>query len=346
MIGGLIGVISDMFGIGIIGCGLIGKKRANSLGDKGNLIACADINIENAKKLAKDFNAIATDSWEEILKIETIDIVIVSTLHDSLSNITKSAIQHGKHVLVEKPAGRSYEEIEEVLPELSKSGIKVRVGFNHRYHPAILKAKEIIESGDLGELMFLRARYGHGGRLGYEKEWRADPNKSGGGEIIDQGSHLIDLSRMFLGDFKNIKGLAHTFFWDMEVEDNGFMILQNEKNQVAFLHASCTEWKNMFSFEIYGVNGKIDINGLGGSYGKETIIHYKMLKEMGPPLSYKWDFPGDDISWKNEMEEFYKDIKYDRMPSPGLNDANKVLKIINKIYKESGYDYSKKPFKN
>ena len=335
-------MISRMFGIGIIGCGLIGKKRAGSLGDKGKLIACADLNLDRAKELASDFNAIATDSWEEILKIDNIDIVIVSTLHDSLSSITKSAIQSGKHVLVEKPAGRSFEEIEEVLPQLNTTDLKVRVGFNHRFHPAILKAKEIIKSGELGKLMFLRARYGHGGRIGYEKEWRADPTKSGGGEIIDQGSHLIDLSRMFLGDFNIIKGLAHTFFWDMDVEDNGFMILQNKKNQVAFLHASCTEWKNMFSMEIYGMNGKIDINGLGGSYGKETIIHYKMLKEMGPPLSFKWDFPGDDISWKNEMEEFYKDIEHDRNPDPGLNDAHEVLKIINKVYEESGYDYSKK----
>ena len=327
----LIGEINSLFGIGIIGCGLIGRKRASSLGKKGRLLACADINYEKANELAKDYNAIALSSWEEILSMNEIDIVIVSTLHDSLSFITKLAIQSGKHVLVEKPAGRSYEEIEEILPELSKTDLKVRVGFNHRYHPAILKAKEIIKSGELGELMFLRARYGHGGRLGYEKEWRADPKKSGGGEIIDQGSHLIDLSRMFLGNFNNIKGLAHTFFWDMAVEDNGFMILQNKKNQVAFLHASCTEWKNMFSMEIYGVNGKIDINGLGGSYGKETIIHYKMLKEMGPPLMYKWDFPGTDISWKNEMEEFYKDIKYDRTPDPSLNDATKVLKIINKI---------------
>ena len=99
----------------------------------------------------------------------------------------------------------------------------------------------------------------------------------------------------------------------------------------------------MFSMEIYGLNGKIDINGLGRSYGKETIIHYKMLKEMGPPLSYKWDFPGDDVSWKNEMEEFYKDIKNDRVPNPSLNDAKKVLQIVDKIYMESGYDYSKKP---
>jgi len=339
----LIGEINKLFGIGIIGCGLIGKKRANSLGDNGYLVACADIDLKKAEQLARDYDAVATDSWLEILKMSEVDIVIVSTLHDSLSSITKSAIKFGKHVLVEKPAGRSFEEIEEVLPELNKADVKVRVGFNHRYHPAILKAKEIIDSGELGELMFLRARYGHGGRVGYDKEWRADPQISGGGEIIDQGSHLIDLSRMFLGNFNNIQGLAHTFFWDMEVEDNGFMILRNKENQVAFLHASCTEWKNMFSMEIYGKNGKLDINGLGGSYGKETIIHYKMLKEMGPPLSYKWDFPGSDISWKNEMEEFYKDIEYDRIPNPSLSDANEVLKIIDKVYKESGYDYSKKP---
>lgn len=336
------GEINSLFGIGIIGCGLIGRKRAASLGKKGRLVACADINHERAIELANDYNAVALNSWEEVLRADDIDIVIVSTLHDSLSNITKLAIQSGKHVLVEKPAGRSYQEIEEILPILNETDLKVRVGFNHRYHPAILKAREIIKCGELGELMFIRARYGHGGRLGYEKEWRADPKKSGGGEIIDQGSHLIDLSRMFLGNFIKIQGLAQTFFWDMEVEDNGFMILQNEKDQVAFLHASCTEWKNMFSMEIYGVKGKIDINGLGGSYGKETIIHYKMLKEMGPPQSFKWDFPGDDMSWKNEMEDFYKDIEYKRQPNPGLNDANEVLKIINTIYEESGYDYSKK----
>ena len=133
---------------------------------------------------------------------------------------------------------------------------KVRVGFNHRYHPALLKAKELVNAGELGELMFVRGRYGHGGRIGYDREWRANPELSGGGELIDQGVHMIDLSRWFLGDFSEIQGYAHTYFWDMPVDDNGFMILRTAKNQTAFLHVSCTEWKNLFSLEIYGRNAK------------------------------------------------------------------------------------------
>ena len=100
--------------------------------------------------------------------------------------------------------------------------------------------------------MFIRARYGHGGRVGYDKEWRAQPELSGGGEFIDQGVHLIDLARWFLGDFNEMQGFAHTYFWNMPVDDNGFLLLKTPKKQVAFLHASCTEWKNLFSFEIYG----------------------------------------------------------------------------------------------
>lgn len=330
------------FGVGIVGCGLIGQKRSNALGEYGKLIACADIDLNRAESVAKDSGAFVTPKWEELVEIPEVDIIIISTLHDTLSLITEAAIAAGKHVLVEKPAGRSFHEIEESLKLIKDSKSKVRIGFNHRFHPSIQKAKEITDSGELGKLMFLRARYGHGGRLGYEKEWRANAAQSGGGEIIDQGSHLIDLSRLFLGDFNKIQGYAHTYFWNMEVEDNGFMILRNKSDQVAFLHASCTEWKNMFSLEIYGEKGKLDLTGLGGSYGVERIIHYKMLEEMGPPDSFEWEYPGNDISWETEMNEFYQDIIEDRLPDPGLEDVYEVLKIIDKIYKESGYDYSKK----
>src|SRR5690606_10539977 len=151
-------------------------------------------------------------------------------------------------------------------------------------------------------------RYGHGGRVGYDKEWRAEPAISGGGELIDQGVHLIDLARWFLGNFSDIQGYAHTYYWDMPVDDNGFLLLKTLNNQVAHLHASCTEWKNLFSFEIYGRKGKLDINGLGGSYGVERLTFYKMLPEMGPPETYAWEFPMADDSWQCEFDEFIEDI--------------------------------------
>ena len=332
--------IKDVFGIGIIGCGLIGKKRAGSLGIKGKLIACADINLDRAKHLALLHNAIATDSWRDLLGKPDIDIVIVSTLHDSLAEIALAAIASGKHVLVEKPAARSADELLPVISMANKSNIKVHVGFNHRYHRSLQKAKEIVDSGVLGDLMFIRARYGHGARVGYDKEWRANPKLSGGGELIDQGPHLIDLSRWFLGDFSEVQGFAHTYYWDMPVDDNGFMLLKTSKQQVAFLHASCTEWKNLFSMEIYGKKGKLDLSGLGGSYGLEKLTYYKMLPQMGPPETTSWEYPMGDDSWAIEMAEFYDDIYQDRVPAAGLNDAYQALKIIDQIYKGSGYDHS------
>ena len=217
--------------------------------------------------------------------------------------------------------------------------VVVHVGFNHRYHRAFRRARQIVESGALGPLMFLRARYGHGGRVGYDKEWRAQPQLSGGGELIDQGVHLIDLARWFLGDFTDVEGYAHTYFWDMPVDDNAFLLLKTAQKQVAFLHASCTEWKNTFSFELYGRSGKLHIDGLGGSYGVERLACYKMLPEMGPPETTMWEYPMADDSWEVEMAEFLEDIELGRKPAAGLADAVAALDIVDAIYRRSGYDH-------
>jgi predicted dehydrogenase len=326
------------FGVGIIGCGLIGQKRAKALGE-GRLIACADINEGCAKVLADKSEAKVFSDWRELLALPEVDIVVIATLHDSLADITLAAIEAGKHVLVEKPAARNPAELEPVITAAVRCGVKVHVGFNHRYHRAFRKARELFEAGDLGELMFVRARYGHGGRIGYDKEWRSKPELSGGGELIDQGPHLIDLARWFLGEFEEVQGFAHTYYWDMPVDDNGFMLLKTADRQVAFLHVSCTEWKNMFSMEIYGRDAKLEISGIGGSYGVERLTYFKMLPEMGPPETITWEYPMSDDSWSMELAEFYDDIRLDRQPAAGLKDAHETLKIIERIYKESGYDY-------
>jgi predicted dehydrogenase len=327
-----------VFRVGIVGCGLIGQKRAKALGAGGRLVACADINGSRAETLAHNTRANVFRDWRELVWSPLVDVVIVATLHDSLAEITRTAAEAGKHVLVEKPAARTAAELVPVMAAAAKHGVKVHVGFNHRYHRSLRKAKEIIESGVLGKLMFVRARYGHGARLGYEKEWRSNPTLSGGGELIDQGPHLIDLSRWFLGDMTEVQGFAHTYFWDMPVDDNGFMLLKTAKKQVAFLHASCTEWKNLFSMEIYGKLGKLDLSGLGGSYGLEKITWYKMLPEMGPPDTTSWEYPMGDDSWAVEIAEFFDDIRLNREPAAGLADASAALTIVETIYRESGYD--------
>lgn len=322
--------------VAIIGCGLIGQKRAKILTTLGcHLSACVDQVLEKAAVLAKaHVGCLALLDWREAIKLP-VDIIIISTLHASLAEIALAAVEKGKHVLIEKPAGRCANEIVPIIEAAKKTGALVRVGFNHRYHRAFRQARQLIDNGELGELMFLRARYGHGGRVGYEKEWRADPALSGGGELIDQGVHLIDLARWFLGDFSEIEGYAHTYFWNMPVDDNGFLLLKTSKKQVAFLHASCTEWKNTFSFEIYGKKGKLDIQGLGGSYGVERLAFYKMLPQMGPPETLIWEYPMADDSWEVEMAEFIEDIQKHRQPMIGLQDAYAALSIVETIYRKS-----------
>jgi predicted dehydrogenase len=325
--------------VGIIGCGMIGRKRAAAL-DGCSLVACADPVLERAELLKRGHpDCTATTDWRVVVSRTDIDAIIIATPHDSLASIAYESAQHGKHLLVEKPAARTADELRPVQRIAEERNLVVRVGFNHRYHRAFQQARKIVDSGALGPLMFLRARYGHGGRPGYDKEWRAVPAISGGGELIDQGVHVIDLARWFLGDFSDISGHAHTYFWDMPVDDNAFLLLKTPAKQVAFLHASCTEWKNTFSFEIYGRDGKLHIDGLGGSYGLERLAWYKMTPSMGPPETSIWEYPMADNSWAVEMAEFVEDIRLGREPSAGLADAIAALEIVTRIYQESGYDH-------
>jgi predicted dehydrogenase len=319
-------------GFGIVGCGLIGKKRLLSL-PKGSVKAVCDLDPQRAQSLAQLAAgcAVASD-LDALLSRSDVEAVIVATLNASLAEIAQQAVTAGKCVLVEKPAARTVVELEGLAAAAAKTGALVRVGYNHRFHPALLKAREIVDSGALGPLMFIRARYGHGGRVGYEREWRADPKLSGGGELIDQGVHLIDLAGWFLGDFSVVEGHAGTYFWDMAVDDNAFMSLRTASGQTAWLHASCTEWKNLFSFEIYGREGKLHVEGLGGSYGVERLYYYRMLPEMGPPETTIWEYPRGDDSWRIEMEAFLEDIRLNRTPEPGLKEAIATLRVVESIY--------------
>ena len=326
-------------GVAIVGCGLIGRKRAAAL-KRAHLVVCADVNIDRARQLADTVpDAEASDSWQSVVTRPDVEIVIVATTNDALTPVARGALEAGKHVLVEKPAGRSSTEITSLIHAARLAGRRVRVGFNHRYHPALRKARELVDEGAVGPLMFVRARYGHGGRLGYEREWRARPEISGGGELIDQGVHVIDLARWFLGDFTSVDGVATTYFWKMPVDDNAFMTLRTREGQTAFLHVSCTEWKNMFSMEIYGRDGKLAIDGLGGSYGPERLTWYRMLPQMGPPETTTWEFPGADESWQVEFDEFVDDIQLGRAPSAGLDAAHAALRVVEAIYQRSGYDF-------
>jgi predicted dehydrogenase len=289
--------------------------------------------------LAKQYGARAAADWRVAVSSNDVDAVFVCTSHNLLAPIAEQAALSGKHVLIEKPGACRAAELDPVQTAAERTKVIIRIGFNHRYHRCFQKARQIYDSGVLSDLLFIRARYGHGGRKGYETEWRAVPELSGGGEAIDQGIHLIDLARWFLGDLKFVEGRAPTYFWNMPVEDNAFLLLETEAHQIAFLHASWTEWKNLFSFEIVGRMGKLEVTGLGGSYGPERLAHYQMLPEMGPPPATIYEFPMADNSWDLEVSEFFEDIRLGRAPQPGIKDAQAALRIVEELYRRSGRDH-------
>ncbi len=321
--------------VAIIGAGLIGRKRAKALPKKINLSLICDIDTKKVSKFAKEFNCEIDTDWRKVIENPKIQAIIISTTNNFLTPIAEAAILRGKHVLIEKPGARNLKELQRIAKAYHKRKVVVRFGFNHRYHPAIIKAKNLVDSGKFGKILFIRTRYGHGGRRGYEKEWRFNKKIAGGGELLDQGTHLIDLINFFCGTMENVSGKTSRFFWKSKLEDSAFFILSNKKGQIAQVSVTCVEWKNIFSLEIMVQKAKIQIDGLGGSYGREKLTLYTMKPEMGPPDTEEFLFPEVDISWENENKIFFENIKNKVYDYKSISDALYVLEVVEKLYKEN-----------
>jgi predicted dehydrogenase len=242
------------------------------------------------------------------------DVTVVAAIHRDLADLSVAALAAGSHILVEKPAGRHRADVERIGRAAASAARLVKVGFNHRFYPGIHRAVTEARSGEHGPVFFARARYGHGGRLGYEGEWRADPARSGGGEIVDQGMHLLDLTYWLLGDLPVGGSLLRSHFWPAPVDDNAVLLLGEPggvgtQSPWALLHASWTEWKNMFSLEIYCQKAKFDVQGLVRSYGPQRLAIHRMRPELGPPDTEVVQYPDRDISWQREWEHFASAIR-------------------------------------
>jgi len=339
--------------VGIVGCGLIGNRRAGVVHQSrdDDLVIVADIDEVRVRSLSAEMDCLATTNWQEVVNRDDIEIVIVSTTNKLLMPVTIAALEHGKHVLCEKPLGRNSDEAKKMVDAASHAGVLLKTGFNHRHHPAIWKAHDLCSQGAIGPLMFIRAVYGHGGRPGYDKEWRSDPDLAGGGELLDQGVHIIDLCRWFMGDFTDAFGSIATYFWDLgyfktqdgnretavgcRLEDNAFVLLRTDDGRVAQWHTSWTQWKNRFSFEIFGRDGYLFMDGLGGSYGLERLTWGKRRPESGPPAEEHFQFSDPDSSWYAEWTEFTTAIHERREPLANGTDGLQTMRLIDAIYESS-----------
>ena len=320
-----------IYKVGLVGAGGVGRKRAAAVEacSRSRLCLVHDVDAAAAAALAADSRARAAQDWREVVEAD-IDALIVSTTHDALAEISVAALQAGKHVLCEKPAGRNPTEVRQAVEAAEAGGRVYKAGYNHRYHPAIGKVHQAWRAGEIGEIDFIRARYGHGGRPGYDREWRADPDKAGGGEMLDQGVHLIDLCGWFLGDFAEISGWVSTRYWDIApLEDNAFGLLRTAGGQVASVHASWTQWKNLFSFEVFGRDGYAIANGLGGSYGPEHAVIGRRRPEGGVPDEARFDFRAGDASWALEWRDFVGGMD----GGTPFSSGREVLRTIEWVYR-------------
>ncbi len=327
--------------VAIVGCGRIGVQRAQALGAGETLIGCYDIDPRAAVTLAAGHNAMACETAEDLFELAA-DVVVVATSHDRLAELAERALAAGSHVLVEKPAGISTAQIEQLIDCRRASGRLVKVGFNHRFHPALARTWQEVRSGRHGELLHLRARYGHGGRPGYDREWRAEPLRAGGGELIDQGMHLLDLSHWLAGPLPLHSALLRTQFWQTPVEDNAALIL-GEADTVdgpwAMLHVSWTEWKNLFSLEVYCRDAKLQVDGLVRSYGPQSLRIYRMGPELGPPELEQIDYGEEDVSWRSEWQHFTAAIESgdERSLLGSLDDARYAWSQVEAAYARTPY---------
>lgn len=318
--------------IAIIGAGVIGERRAQAMPKNCKVAAVVDTNQDKAWALAQKHQAKPYSSVTAMLSGESINAAIIATVNSAIVPTAQACLDKGVPVLLEKPAARTFRELEGIK---NPKNLPVKIGFNHRFHPAYEDLILELGKNPKDPIMFIRARYGNGARVGFDQEWRAKAEIAGGGELMDQGVHVLDLAGRLIPELEVKTGYTRTHFWNMEVDDNSWAILGSPLGQTFSFHVSSTEWKNEFQFDVYTRGRKYVWSGLGRSYGPETLTIYTMKPEMGPPDMEKRDYPAEDFSWLRENKNFVDTIKGEAQLNGDLDDGIRALKHVEDIYQKS-----------
>ncbi|PWW08327.1 putative dehydrogenase [Paenibacillus cellulosilyticus] len=323
----------------IIGMGRMGRLRYDALKRHGGfeIVAICDTRDSNLDGFAeRKFH-----DWQECLESVELDAVIVCTYNAFIPEIVCSALKRGYHVFSEKPPGRNVADTLTMKAALESSGRILKFGFNHRYHNSIIEAKALVDSGLLGDIICARGVYGKAGTVNFESEWRNDAELSGGGILLDQGIHMLDLMHYFLGEFSSVKSVVDTLAWSgIQVEDNAFAIFETDRGQIASLHSSATQWHHRFNLDIVCTNGCVVLDGLitsTRSYGEERLTYYRKdlnakTGKLGRPSEHTLCFT-EDFSWDIEIKEFH-DVLTGAKPlrNGTIDDALYVMQMIEQIY--------------
>jgi 1,5-anhydro-D-fructose reductase (1,5-anhydro-D-mannitol-forming) len=323
-----------MINVGIIGYGKMGKIRhdvANAI-DGVNVVSIYDSSVVKAViKIEK--------SADDIINNSEIDAVFICTPNYLNKPLTIQSLKAGKHVFCEKPPAFTAKDVDEIQVIEKEANKVLMYGFNHRHHDSIKKMKILIDEREFGKVLWMRGRYGKSVDEKYYDNWRAKRKYAGGGILIDQGIHMIDLFLHLGGEFDTVHASVSNLYWNLNVEDNVFATLENsETGLAASLHSTMTQWRHLFSLEVFLEKGYLILNGLktsSNSYGNEILTITKN-RSIAPAAT--WEDEEDityhtDESWRSEAVEFFSAIQSDRSVATGNSaDALKLMKIIDKIY--------------
>ena len=323
-----------MLRVGIIGYGKMGRIRhevLESLDDIATAMLYDPVPFKSKYKIAA--------SAEEIVNHPNIDVVFICTPNFLNKKYTILSLQAGKHVFCEKPPAFTAKDVMEIKAVEQKSGKILMYGFNHRHHESIRHMKHLFDSNEFGKVLWMRGRYGKSVDQSYYDNWRAKKNLAGGGILIDQGIHMLDLFLLFGGNFDKISASVSNLYWKLEVEDNVFATLENtETGLTASLHSTMTQWRHLFSLEVFLEKGYMVLNGLktsSNSYGDEIL---SIAKNRSTAPAATWEDEEhityhNDSSWAFEMREYFEAIrKGQRINSGNSDDALKLMKVIDTIY--------------
>lgn len=320
--------------VGIVGYGKMGQIRESVLKTLPNVSITAY--YEPAVKEKRD--RFVSDPYT-ILDHPEIDAVFVCTPNKFNKEYTIRALKNGKHVFCEKPPAFTSQDMIEIRAAEKESGKKLMYGFNHRHHKSILEMKRRVSSGEYGKVLWMRGRYGKSVDQSFYEGWRSKRDEAGGGILFDQGIHMLDLFLSFADDFDDVKAFVSNLYWKMDIEDNVFAIMKNTKTGVvASLHSTMTQWRHLFSLEIFLERGYLVVNGLktaSNTYGEEVLTIAKN-RSTAPAATWEdeenFKFPVDQ-SWNLEITHFMDCIQNGKTVEIGNSaDALKLLLLVEKIY--------------
>ena len=320
----------------------MGQIRAHAIKQSGLGDVVAVYDKANGGQIK--YNMYPTE--DSIIEDPDIDAVFISTPNHLIVPFCKQALSAGKHVFAEKPPAFNASELKNVQDIERKSKKKLMYGFNHRHHDSIKKMKEVVDNGKLGKILWMRGRYGKEVDQDFFKGWRADLRLSGGGIMIDQGIHMLDLMLHLGGDFDEVQAMVSNLFWKQKgIEDNVFVNLRNRSTGIcASIHSTMTQWRYLFSLEVFLEGGSLILNGLktsSGVYGDEKLSIKRNQTHLAnhEDMSEKHIVFHADNSWISEIQHFFSCIEENERISVGSSeDALKVMKIIDKIYQDKS-DY-------